>query len=132
MNKLYAAIPDGYCGDEDNGQTSAWYIFSAMGFYPVAPGQNVYAIGSPEFSKVILHLDRSYYDAEQFVIETVNNSKENKYIQSATLNGNALNKTWFTHEQIKNGRTLVFKMGPEPNKNWGSRPEDSPPSLNAE
>jgi predicted alpha-1,2-mannosidase len=132
MDELYHDGPDGLCGNEDMGQMSAWYVLSSMGFYPVAPGQNVYAIGSPEFSKVILHLDRSYYDAEQFVIETVNNSKENKYIQSATLNGNALNKTWFTHEQIKNGRTLVFKMGPEPNKNWGSRPEDSPPSLNAE
>ena len=132
MDELYHDGPDGLCGNEDMGQMSAWYVLSAMGFYPVAPGQNVYAIGSPEFSKVILHLDRSYYDAEQFVIETVNNSKENKYIQSATLNGNTLNKPWFTHEQIKNGSTLVFRMGREPNKNLGSRPEDAPPSLTTE
>jgi len=132
MDELYHDGPDGLCGNEDMGQMSAWYVLSAMGFYPVAPGQNVYAIGSPEFSKVTVHLDRSYYNAGQFVVEVLNNSKENKYIQSAVLNENSLDKPWFAHEQIKNGSTLVFRMGPEPNKSWGSRPEDAPPSLTAE
>jgi predicted alpha-1,2-mannosidase len=132
MDELYHDGPDGLCGNEDMGQMSAWYVLSSIGFYPVAPGQNVYVIGSPEFSEVTLHLDRSYYNAEQFVVEALNNSKENKYIQSAVLNENSLDKTWFAHEQIKNGSTLVFQMGPEPNKNWGSRPEDAPPSLTTE
>lgn len=129
MDELYHDGPDGLCGNEDMGQMSAWYVLSSIGFYPVCPGQNVYVIGSPQFSKVTLHLDRSYYNADHFVVEALNNSKENKYIQSAVLNGNSLDKPWFTHEQIKNGNTLVFQMGPEPNKNWGSRPEDAPPSL---
>jgi predicted alpha-1,2-mannosidase len=129
MDELYHDGTDGLCGNEDMGQMSAWYVLSSIGFYPVCPGQNVYVIGSPQFSKVTLHLDRSYYNADHFVVEALNNSKENKYIQSAVLNGNSLDKPWFDHEQIKNGSTLVFQMGPEPNKNWGSRPEDTPPSL---
>jgi len=129
MDELYHDGPDGLCGNEDMGQMSAWYVLSSMGFYPVAPGQNVYVIGSPEFSKVILHLDRSYYNTGQFVIEVINNSQENKYIQAATLNGSPWNKPWFNHENIKSGSSLVFQMGPEPNKNWGSSPEEAPPSL---
>lgn len=129
MDELYHDGPDGLCGNEDMGQMSAWYVLSAMGFYPVTPGQNVYAIGSPEFSKVVIHLDRKYYNADEFVIETLNNSKENKYIQSATLNGKSLDKPWFSHDEIKNGGKLIFQMGPEPNKNWGSKPEDAPPSM---
>ena len=114
------------------GQMSAWYVFSAMGFYPVAPGQNVYVIGSPLFSKVTVHLDKRYYDADQFIVEAIHNSKENKYIQSATLDGTPWNKPWFTHEKIKKGSILVFQMGSQPNKNWGARPKDAPPSLTAE
>ncbi len=129
MDELYHSGPDGLCGNEDMGQMSAWYVLSSMGFYPVAPGQNVYAIGIPEFGKVIVHLDKKYYPAEKFTIETVNNSKENKYIQSAILNGTPLNKPWFTHDNIKGGSTLVFEMGPQPNKSWGAQPEDTPPSM---
>jgi len=129
MDNLYSSGPAGLCGNEDMGQMSAWYVLSAMGFYPVTPGQNVYAIGSPEFSKVIIRLDPTFYKGKQFVIETVNNSKVNKYIQSATLNGQALNKPWFDHAVIKNGEKLVFLMGPEPNKIWGSNAASAPPSM---
>lgn len=129
MDSLYHSGPAGLCGNEDMGQMSAWYVLSAMGFYPVAPGQNVYSIGSPEFSKVTIHLDKSFGNAGKFVIETRNNSKENKYIQSATLNGKPLNKPWFDHSEIKNGGTLIFSMGAEPNKSWGSEESAAPPSM---
>ena len=129
MDELYHDGADGLCGNEDMGQMSAWYVLSAMGFYPVAPGQNVYAVGSPEFSKVIIHLNEKYYDTEEFTIETLDNSKDNKYIQSAKLNGNTYNKPWFTHDDIKNGNTLIFQMGPEINKTWGTAIEDAPPSM---
>lgn len=129
MDELYHDGPDGLCGNEDMGQMSAWYVLSAMGFYPVAPGQNVYAIGSPAFSKVVLHLDENNYNANNLIIETTGNSRANKYIQSATLNGETLNRPWFSHEDIKNGATLTFQMGAEPNKTWGNRPEDAPPSM---
>jgi len=129
MDELYHSGPDGLCGNEDMGQMSAWYVMSALGIYEVAPGQNVYAIGSPEFTKATIHLDRKYYNADTFTIEASNNSEANKYIQSATLNGNQLDKPWFTHDVIKNGGKLVFQMGPEPNKAWGAKPEDAPPSM---
>ena len=129
MDELYNSKPDGLCGNEDMGQMSAWYVMSSMGFYEVAPGQNLYAIGSPEFSKVVIHLDKRFYDAPEFTIETLNNSKDNKYIQSAILNENPLDKTWFSHDEIKKGSTLIFKMGAEPNKSWGAKPEDAPTSM---
>lgn len=129
MDDLYTSGPAGLCGNEDMGQMSAWYVLSSMGFYPVAPGQNVYSIGSPLFSKVIIHLDKSFGNSEKFVIETHNGSKANKYIQSATLNGKPLNKPWFDHSEIKNGGTLVFVMGAEPNKSWGSEVSAAPPSM---
>ena len=129
MDSLYHSGPAGLCGNEDMGQMSAWYVLSAMGFYPVAPGQNVYSIGSPEFSKVTIHLDKSFGNAGKFVIETRNNSRENKYIQSATLNGKPFNKPWFDHSEIKNGGTLIFSMGAEPNKSWGSEESAAPPSM---
>ncbi len=129
MDELYGPEPAGLCGNEDMGQMSAWYVLSAMGFYPVAPGQNVYSIGSPEFSKVTIHLDQNFGNAAKFVIETKNNSVKNKYIQSATLNGKPLNNPWFDHSEIKNGGTLVFRMGAEPNKSWGSALTAAPPSI---
>ncbi|HUX57455.1 MAG TPA: GH92 family glycosyl hydrolase [Bacteroidales bacterium] len=132
MNNLYNAGPAGLCGNEDMGQMSAWFIFSAMGFYPIAPGQNVYSIGSPIFNKVTIHLDKPYYNADKFVIEARDNSKENKYIQSAMLNGKPLNEPWFNHSAIKNGGTLIFQMGPEPNKEWGNAQNAAPPSMTKE
>lgn len=129
MDELYHDGPDGLCGNEDMGQMSSWYVLSAMGFYPVAPGQNVYVIGSPTFDKVVLHLDGNNYNDNKLIIETIGNSPTNKYIQSATLNGNELTRSWFSHDDIKNGATLTFQMGAEPNKNWGTKPEDVPPSM---
>jgi predicted alpha-1,2-mannosidase len=129
IDSLYNSGPAGLCGNEDMGQMSAWYVFSAMGFYPVAPGQNIYAIGSPLFSKVTIHLDKAFNKAGEFVIEARNNSGRNKYIQSATLNGKPLNKPWFDHSEIRNGGTLIFLMGPDPDKEWGSSPEAAPPSM---
>ncbi len=129
MDSLYHEGPAGLCGNEDMGQMSAWYVLSAMGFYPVAPGQNIYSIGSPEFSKVTIHLDKIYNNGKQLVIEARNNSKANKYIQSATLNGKPLNKPWFDYADIKSGGTLIFIMGPQPNKSWGSGKEVAPPSM---
>jgi predicted alpha-1,2-mannosidase len=119
MENFYDDGPAGLCGNEDMGQMSAWYIMSAMGFYPVAPGQNDYSIGSPLFSKIIIHPDEKIKNIKKFTVEVRNNSAKNKYIQSASLNGIPLNKPFFDHAEIKNGETLVFQMGPEPNKKWG-------------
>jgi len=124
MDTLYHDGPDGLCGNEDMGQMSAWYVLSSIGFYPVTPGQTAYAIGSPEFSKVTIHLN----NGKDFTIEALNNSKENKYIQSATLNDKPLNRPWFDHADIINGGRLAFQMGPEPNKSWGSDLQAAPPS----
>jgi predicted alpha-1,2-mannosidase len=117
---------NGLTGNEDCGQMSAWHVFSAMGFYPVCPAQLTYEIGSPIFNKVIIHLDNSYYDGD-FVIEARNVSRENMYIQSATLNGKPLEKPWFGHSDLSGGH-LVFEMGSE-NSDWGSEPRDAPPSM---
>lgn len=128
MDSLYGSGPDGLCGDEDNGQTSAWYVFSAMGFYPVTPGHPSYVFGSPLFSKITLQLP----DDKEFIIEALNNSPENKYIQSVQLNGEAYDKTWISHFEIVNGGTLTFEMGSDPNKKWGSDPSAAPYSLSFE
>ncbi len=89
----------------------------------------MYEITSPIFDKVTIHLDKRYYPGGQFVIVTQNNSKQNKYIQSATLDGQPLNRPWFHHRQLVDGGKLTLQLGPEPNKQWGSRPEDAPPSM---
>ncbi|PCJ95520.1 MAG: alpha-mannosidase [Flavobacteriaceae bacterium] len=128
MDKLYAPTPDGYCGDEDNGQTSAWYVFSALGFYPVTPAANQYVIGSPLFDKVNLHLQ----NGNTFTITTSNNSKENVYIQEADLFGSDMNNTWIATKSLQEGGTLNFKMGNTPNKNWGISTGSSPYSLSTE
>ncbi|GJM31048.1 MAG: alpha-1 2-mannosidase [Saprospiraceae bacterium] len=116
MDKLYAPTPDGYCGDEDNGQTSAWYVFSALGFYPVCPGTTQYAIGSPLFKKVTLTME----DGKLFTITAKGNAKENIYLQTGNLNGQAYNKSWIDHHQIQKGGALIFEMGPKPNVKWAS------------
>lgn len=124
-DELYRVGPGGLCGNEDMGSLSSWYVLSAMGIYAVTPGEAVYTIGSPLFGKATLDLGKG----KSFTIEAQNNSAVNKYIQSATLNGKLLSRTWISHQEITNGGTLVFKMGPEPNKKWGSKPEDAPPSV---
>ena len=125
MDKLYAATPDGYCGDEDNGQTSAWYVFSALGFYPVTPGVPEYVIGSPLFDKVTMHLQ----NGNTFVIEAENNMDNNHFIQSMGLNNTTYNNTWIGYNEIQKGGTLYFKMGASPNKDFGISTTSRPFSL---
>jgi len=125
---LYRTGPGGLCGNEDMGSLSSWYVLSAMGFYPVCPGQNIYIIGSPLFEEATIKLD-SPYDSGKFTIIANEVSPVNKYIQSATLNGEPMNKSWLSHEEITGGGTLIFEMGSEPNMDWGSRAEDFPPSM---
>ncbi|MCU0642755.1 MAG: glycoside hydrolase family 92 protein, partial [bacterium] len=125
MDVWFDDDPLGICGDEDGGALSSWYVFNAMGFYPVTPGFPVYNIGSPIFKKVMLSLG----DDKQFIIHAKEVSAKNKYIQSAVLNGKPLEKPWFEHAEIINGATLELMMGPRPNKLWGSQPEDAPPSM---
>ncbi|MDR2119868.1 MAG: GH92 family glycosyl hydrolase [Tannerella sp.] len=115
----------GVPGDEDGGGLSAFVVFSAMGFYPVTPGMKVYNIGSPIFTEVGIDLG----NGKRFEIKADGCSRENKYIRSATLNGKPWNKPWFSHDDIKDGGRLVLTMGDRPNRQWGSKPEDAPPSA---
>ncbi len=128
MDMLYQTGPGGICGNEDMGSLSSWYVFSALGFYPVAPGTDVYVIGSPLFNKATIKLG-SPYKGKEFIIKANNISGENIYIQSARLNDKKLDKPWLTHADIINGGSLIFEMGPTPNKQWGSKPENAPPSM---
>jgi predicted alpha-1,2-mannosidase len=125
LTKLYAPTPDGYCGDEDNGQTSAWYVFSALGFYPVTPAVDQYVIGSPLFKKVELSLA----NGNKFQISAPNNSKENVYINSAILNGEIWDKSFIKFNSIKSGGQIDFSMSDKPNKNWAANRESVPYSL---
>ena len=106
--------PNGLPGNDDAGATSAWYVFAALGLYPVAPGDGIYQIVSPVFERVTLELDPAVYDGERFVIEAAGASAENKYIISATLNGSALDRTWITHDEVVAGGTLVLELGDSP------------------
>ncbi|MBF4472927.1 GH92 family glycosyl hydrolase [Flavobacterium sp. HJJ] len=128
LTKLYKPTPDGYCGDEDNGQTSAWYVFSALGFYPVTPGVNQYVIGSPLFKKATIHLE----NGNVFEINSKDNSKSNFYIQSASLNKKAYSNSFITFETIQNGGKLEFQLGDKPNRDWAGKPENVPYSLSNE
>ena len=114
----------GVPGDEDGGGMTSFVVFSYMGFYPVTPGMPIYNIGSPMFDKVKMDLGNGKY----FEVEALNNSDENKYIQSATLNGKSWNKPWFLHADLMSGGKLVLKMGPKANRSWGSSVNDAPPS----
>ncbi|PMC22950.1 alpha-mannosidase [Hoylesella buccalis] len=128
MDKLYTAQADGYCGDEDNGQTSAWYVFSAMGFYPVCPGANQYVIGTPYFDKMTLHLE----NGKTMTITAQNCSQNNKYIQSLTINGTPSTKNFFTHEQLMQGGNIHYVLGSTPNKQRGISDSDAPYSFTKE
>lgn len=128
LTKLYSATPDGYCGDEDNGQTSAWYVFSSLGFYPVTPAVNEYVIGSPLFKKATVHFE----NGNTLVISAPSNSKDNVYINGASLNGEAHNKTFLNFETLKEGGTLTFDMSATPNKTWASADDAVPYSLSLE
>jgi predicted alpha-1,2-mannosidase len=125
MNRLYSATPDGYCGDEDNGQTSAWYIFSAMGFYPVCPGSDQYVLGTPLFKKITLKLE----NGKIFVIEAPANSAEKRYIKSATWNEKSLNNNWISYTELLKGGKMSFEMSAQPNTQRGTESGTFPFSM---
>jgi len=125
MELLYTPDPDGLCGDEDNGQTSAWYVFSAMGFYPVCPTAGQYALGSPLFSRMTLQLE----NGKKLEITAHNNNRENVYISAADLNGTRFSRNYLLHSGIMNGGRLDFDMSPVPNMKRGIDPADVPYSL---
>ncbi len=128
MDKLYNANPDGYCGDEDNGQTSAWYVFSAMGFYPVCPGSNQYVLGVPYFDKLTLHLE----NGKSLTVTAKGNSDDTRYVNAMTLNGETYNHNYLTHDAVMNGGNIVFDMSKTPNTQRGTLAEDVPYSLSIE
>ena len=125
MDRMYTPGPDGYCGDEDNGQTSAWYVFSALGFYPVCPGTDEYVIGAPLFKKATLHFE----NGNNLVIDAQNNSKENLYIESLRVNGQKSTRNYLKHADLLRGGTIEFKMGSQPNLNRGINDDDAPYSF---
>ncbi|WFE83398.1 MULTISPECIES: GH92 family glycosyl hydrolase [Parabacteroides] len=125
MNKMYTPTPDGYCGDEDNGQTSAWYVFSALGFYPVAPGTTQYVLGAPLFKKATLHFE----NGKNLVINAPENSDKNIYIESMSFNGVNYTKNYLDHNELLKGGVLDIRMGDKPNLNRGVNPEDLPYSF---
>ncbi len=133
MDNYYGDDPiGGWKGDEDQGQMGAWYVMSSMGLFQMDGGASVspiYEIGSPQFEKVTINLDPKYYKGGTFIIEAKNVSAKNSYIQSASLNGKPLSKTWFYHNELINGGSLVLEMGSEPNKIWGANAADAPPSM---
>ena len=124
---LYTNTPGGICGNDDCGQMSAWYVFTALGFYPVDPVSGTYILGSPLFDKATLKLDSKFAKGRVFTIIANNNSAENAYIQSATLNGQPITRSWISQSEITAGGKLVLTMGPTPNKNFGSAMADRPP-----
>ena len=125
MNRMYSPTPDGYCGDEDNGQTSAWYVFSALGFYPVAPGTTQYVLGAPLFKKATLHFE----NGKNLVINAPANSDKNIYIESMTFNGKNYTKNYLEHFELLKGGVLDIQMGDKPNMQRGVNPEDFPYSF---
>ena len=125
MNRFYSAAPDGYCGDEDNGQTSAWYVFSALGFYPVCPGSDQYVMGAPLFKKATIHLE----NGKDFVIEAPENSEKNIYIDRLKLNGKTYTRNYITHSDIFNGGKMEAAMTDKPNTKRGTGEKDRPYSF---
>ncbi len=128
MNRLYKPTPDGYCGDEDNGQTSAWYLFSAMGFYPVCPVSGQYILGAPLFKKLTVNLE----NGKQIVINAPANSATNKYVSSLTFNSKPWDNTWLAHADLMKGAVLNFSMSATPNKVRGAKESAAPMSLSRE
>jgi predicted alpha-1,2-mannosidase len=125
MDTLFDDTPEGLSGNEDCGQMSAWYIFSALGFYPVAPGSLEYVIGIPRFTRASLRLA----GGKTFTVRADNLSRANGFIQSVTLDGKPYDKAYVRHQDIVRGATLAFVMGPQPNKSWASSPDSAPYSM---
>lgn len=128
MNRMYSPTPDGYCGDEDNGQTSAWYVFSALGFYPVCPGTDQYVMGAPLFQKATLHFE----NGNTLLIQAPENSEKNLYIESMTVNGQNYTRNYVTHSMLQQGGRIEISMGDEPNRHRGISADDAPYSFSKE
>jgi predicted alpha-1,2-mannosidase len=128
MNKLYKPYPDGYCGDEDNGQTSAWYLFSALGFYPVCPASDQYVLGAPLFKKITINLE----NGKHINIEAPGNSFENKYISQLYFNGSVYDKNWLSHKALLQGANIKLKMNDRPSYTRGTDASAYPYSLSDE
>jgi putative alpha-1,2-mannosidase len=124
MNTLYQSTPDGLCGDEDTGQMSAWYVFSALGIYPVCPGDPNYLIGSPIFEKASLRLA----GGNVFTIIARDNGPQEYYVDSASLNGQPFNQAYIGHDTLIRGGQLVFQMASFPNYRWAADPVNRPPA----
>ena len=125
METEYLNEPGGLSGNDDAGQMSAWYMFAAMGFYPVCPGTPYYILASPSFPSFTLNLE----SGKKFTVKARNASQRNIYIQSATLNGKPYTRNYITHQDIVNGGVMEFVMGDKPNKEWGTAAEDCPPTV---
>ena len=125
MNKLYSPYPDGLCGDEDNGQTSAWYVFSALGIYPVTPGTGQYAIGSPLFTNIKLHLE----NGNTFELKAENNNVDNVYINSIYKNDKKYKLNYLKYDDIINGEVFKLDMTNKPNLSWGKNVKSRPYSM---
>ena len=128
MERMYSPTPDGYCGDEDNGQTSAWYIFSALGFYPVCPASNEYVLGAPLFRRATVHLE----NGNTFTVDAPKNSHSNIYIDRMMLNGKEYSHNFITHETLTKGARIKVQMSPQPNFSRGTTDEDTPYSFTKE
>jgi predicted alpha-1,2-mannosidase len=126
VDSMYHDNPDGYAGNEDCGQMSAWAVWSTIGFYPANPANGEYIFGSPMFDEVKIKLPSD----KEMVIKTKNNAKDHPYIQSVTLNGKPYTKTYITHATLLDGGVLEFVMGEKPNKKWGVDPVSWPSSVN--
>ena len=125
MQRMYNANPDGYCGDEDNGQTSAWYVFSAMGFYPVCPGAGEYVLGAPYFDEMTLHLE----NGRTVSIKANDNTDDNCYVNSLTLNGKPYSKNYIKRSDLMQGAQFVYTMSAKPNYSRGTAESDAPYSF---
>lgn len=128
MNKMYRPTPDGYCGDEDNGQTSAWYVFSALGFYPVCPATDQYVLGAPLFRKATLHLE----NGKTFVISAPANNDNNRYVQTLQLDGRPHDRNWIGHADILKGGTLTFNLSVQPDRSRGAHNTAFPYSFSTD
>lgn len=127
MDKMYTPAPDGYCGDEDNGQTSAWYVFSALGFYPVCPGSGEYVLGTPYFKNAVINLE----NGKKINISAPANSNENRYIRAMKLNGKAYDKNFLRHDDLMKGASIDFTMAPDPDTRRGTAADAAPYSMTA-
>ena len=127
MDRLSSPTPDGYCGDEDNGQTSAWYVFSALGFYTVCPGSDQYILGSPLFEKATVTLE----NGKSFTITADGNDPDRRYVESMTVDGKNHTANYVTHKQLTDGADIHFTMSDTPNRSRGTAQADAPYSLSS-